>query len=106
MADAVACVGSNEASTMPIYNTPKGGLFGGPFDSSGLDPNTRAVMMDSRWTTSYGGSTPAAVIPYAFPASSAPYLAVAGYPDWVPLLSFSALNQFQQAAVQAGFGLV
>ena len=42
-----------------VYGTPKGNLYGGPFDSSGLDPNVRATLIDYRWTTAFGGDTAA-----------------------------------------------
>src|SRR5262245_3750694 len=48
-----------------VFNTPKGGLFGGPFNSTALDPNVRATLMDFRWATSFGGSQPATRISYA-----------------------------------------
>ena len=42
------------------FTTPKGGLFGGAFDSSGVDdPNVLAQLMDYRWVTELGGDTPA-----------------------------------------------
>ncbi len=94
------------ASTSSVYDTPKGGLYGGPFDSSGLEANVRAVLMDQRWTTSYGGSVAATNIPYAFPTSRADYLVVPGYPDVASVFTFTELNDFQKDAVRAAFGLV
>src|SRR4026207_856395 len=41
-----------------IYSTPKGGLYGGPLDLAGLDPNVQATLMGYRWTPSFGGSDP------------------------------------------------
>jgi hypothetical protein len=52
---------------------PKGGLFGGPFDSTGLDYNTRALLIDFRWTTSNDGPQPATTIPYSFPTQTSDY---------------------------------
>ena len=52
-----------------IYSTPKGGLYGGPLDPAGLDPNVQATLMGFRWTTSFEGSQPATTIHYSFPTS-------------------------------------
>src|SRR5262245_7723529 len=89
-----------------VFNTPKGGLFGGPFNSSGLDPNVRATLMDFRWATSFGGSQPATRISYAFPQSANDYLAVAGYPAAALLGTFAAVTATQQSAVLSALGLV
>ncbi|MBR0649708.1 DUF4114 domain-containing protein [Roseomonas terrae] len=100
------------AEIEPVYSEPKGGLYGGHFDSSGLDPNVRAVMMDERWTTSYGGSEAATVITYAFPTQASDYLnAPGGYPPADPdaehpAYSFAPINEIQIEAVRAAFGLV
>src|SRR4051812_18433439 len=88
-----------------VFNTPKGGLFGGAFDSSGLDPDVRAVLADQRWTTSFGGTTPPAVIPFAFPSTANDYLAAAGYPEWFSLQSFAPLTNGQKNAVRTAFNL-
>ena len=45
-----------------IYSTPKGGLYGGPLDPAGLDPNLQATLMGFRWATTFGGSDPATTI--------------------------------------------
>ncbi|MFG1466295.1 DUF4114 domain-containing protein [Xanthobacter sp. DSM 24535] len=87
-----------------IFTTPKGGLYGGPFDSSALDPNVRAVLMDYRWTTVFDGATAATTIPYSFPTSEADYTVVPGYPD--PVTGFGALTAIQKDAVRTGFALV
>ena len=63
-----------------IFNTPKGGLYGGAFNSTGLDPNVRAVMMDYRWTTSFDGSATAPTMNYSFPTQASDYTEVPGYP--------------------------
>lgn len=102
-----------------IFNTPKGGLYGGSFDSSGLDPNTRAVMMDERWTTSYGGSEAATVITYAFPTVVTDYTDIpGGYPagdpgepaddddDESPVTTFAPASELQKQAALAAMGLV
>jgi serralysin len=97
---------SDTRDTATVIDTPKGNLFGGPFNSTGLDPNVRAVLMDYRWTTTFGGSQPATTITYAFPTSKNDYLAVPNYPAAGNLTSFQPLTDIQKAAVKAGFGLV
>ena len=64
------------------FTSPKGGLYGGSFDSSGItDPNVRALLMDSRWI-SKPGDAPTTKITYAFPEVVTDYTDVAGgYPD-------------------------
>lgn len=100
-----------------IYTTPKGGLYGGSFDSTGLDPNTRAVMMDERWTTAYGGTEAATVITYAFPTVVTDYTGVpGGYPvpqpdeddevDDDPVDTFALATAWQTAGALAAMGLV
>jgi serralysin len=103
-----------------IYSSAKGGLYGGSFDSSGLDANTRAVMMDERWTTTYGGSEAASVITYAFPTLVTDYTnAPDGYPtsadpseptddddDENPLDTFAPATELQKAAAVVAMGLV
>jgi Ca2+-binding RTX toxin-like protein len=89
-----------------IYTTPKGGIYGGTFDSTGLDPNVRAVMMDNRWTTTYGGAVAVTQITYAFPTSASDYTVVPGYPDEGNAGTFKPVTAAQQVAVQAAFGLV
>lgn len=102
-----------------IFTGAKGGLYGGSFDSSDLDANTRAVMMDERWTTSFGGSEAASVITYAFPTLVTDYTgAPDGYPtsdpgepgddddDENPLDTFAPASNLQKAAAVAAMGLV
>lgn len=89
-----------------VFNTPKGGLFGGPFNSTGLDPNVRAVIMDFRWTTAFGGSQPATTITYAFPTSKNDYLVVPNYPAADEVASFQPLTEIQKSAVHTAFNLV
>src|SRR5262245_30105737 len=86
------------------YTSAKGGLYGGYFDSSGLESNVRATVMDERWVKSSGD--PATTITYAFPTSTADYLVVPNYPEFALLLTFSPLTQNQKNAALAGFGLV
>lgn len=90
-----------------IFSLPKGGLYSGAYDSSALDPNIRAVMMDYRWTTSYLGSEAASVITYAFPTSTTDYTSVAGgYPDTSLLATFQPVTANQKAAILSAFALV
>ncbi|WP_127090664.1 M10 family metallopeptidase [Aquabacter cavernae] len=90
-----------------IFSLPKGGLYSGSIDTSTLDPNTRAVMMDYRWTTSYGGDEAATVATYAFPTSTTDYTNVAGgYPAPNLLTGFQEVTDAQKAAVKTAFDLV
>ncbi|WP_439613428.1 M10 family metallopeptidase C-terminal domain-containing protein [Reyranella sp.] len=89
-----------------VYNTPKGGLYGGPFDSSGLDPNVRAIVMDYRWTTTYGGDTAATLATFSFPQSAQDYLVVPGYPAVEEVSEFAPMNQYEQEAARIAFNLV
>lgn len=102
-----------------IVDGAKGGIYGGSFDSSGLDPNTRAVMIDQRWTTSFGGDTPTTVITYAFPTTTDAYTNTpGGYPadsdsdedddddGGDPFAGFTPLTEIQMDAVRTAFGLV
>lgn len=89
-----------------IFSTPKGGLYGGPLDPSGLDPNVQATLMGYRWTTSFGGSQPAITIHYSFPTSVDNYNAVPSYPSQTELNTFEPVTAFQKAAVQTGLNLV
>ncbi len=101
-----------------IADGAKGGLYGGTFDSSGLDPNIRAVMVDLRWTTSFGGDEAATVISYAFPTTTDAYLNTpGGYPvdggsdeddddGDDPFAGFTPLTDIQVDAVRSAFGLV
>ncbi|MEP9376244.1 DUF4114 domain-containing protein [Aquabacter sp. CN5-332] len=90
-----------------VFSLPKGGLYGGAFDSSSLDPNIRSVMMDYRWTTSYGGLQAATTITYSFPTSATDYTnAAGGYPGSQVLNTFQELTAAQKAAVHTAFDLV
>ena len=89
-----------------IFDTAKGGLYGGPFDISSLDPNVRALLMDYRWTTSFDGSVPATTMTYAFPTSTSDYSKVPGYPWSAALSTFAPLTDSQKAAVIVGVDLV
>lgn len=101
-----------------IDDGAKGGIYGGPFDSSGLDANIRAVMVDLRWTTSFGGDEAATVISYAFPTTTDAYLNTpGGYPvdggseeddddGDDPFAGFTPLTDIQVDAVRSAFGLV
>ncbi|MBW6396966.1 DUF4114 domain-containing protein [Roseomonas sp. HJA6] len=101
-----------------IDDGAKGGIYGGTFDSSGLDANIRAVMVDLRWTTSFGGDEAATVISYAFPTTTDAYLNTpGGYPvdggsdeddddGDDPFAGFTPLTDIQVDAVRSAFGLV
>lgn len=87
-------------------DTAKGGLFSGPFNSTGLDANVRALLIDFRWTTSFGGSQPATTISYFFPQQASDFTGVAGYPAASQIATFQPLTANQQAAVHTAFDLV
>ncbi|MDB5486996.1 MAG: zinc-dependent metalloprotease [Reyranella sp.] len=89
-----------------VYDTPKGGLYGGPFDSSGLDPNVRALLMDYRWTTVFDGNTAATQATFSFPTSTQDYLVVPGYPRVEQVAEFSPMNDIEKAASRIAFDLV
>jgi serralysin len=89
-----------------LYSTAKGGLYGGPLDLAGLDPNVQATLMGYRWTTSFGGSQPATTIHYSFPTSVDNYKAVPGYPSTTELNTFQPVTEFQKAAVHTGLNLI
>ena len=89
-----------------VYNTPKGGLYGGAFDSSGLDANVRAILMDYRWTTTYGGDTAATLANFSFPQSAQDYLVVPGYPAVEEVSEFSPMNEIEKTASRIAFDLV
>ncbi len=89
-----------------VYDTSKGGLYGGPFDSSGLDPNVRSLLMDYRWTTEYGGSVAATRATFSFPTSAQDYLVVEGYPRVWQVSEFAPMNQYEQEATRIAFNLV
>jgi len=85
----------------------KGGLWSGPFKSFDVDPNTRAQLLDIRWTTTDGGSVPATRIPYAFPTHESDYTDVpGGYPSPKLLVGFAELSPEQKTAVRFTFDLV
>ena len=89
-----------------IYSTPKGGLYGGPLDLAGLDPNVQATLMGYRWATSFGGSQAATTIHYSFPTSADTYKTTPTYPSSTELTTFEPVTTFQKAAVQTGLNLV
>jgi serralysin len=95
-----------DSSSSSVFNMPKGGLFSGAFDSTGLDANVRAVLMDFRWTTTLGGSLPATTISYFFPQQASDYTRVAGYTSATQIASFQPLTADQQAATRTTFDLV
>ncbi len=85
----------------------KGGLWSGPFNSIGFDPNTRALLIDVRWTTTNGGSIPATQIPYSFPTQASNYSDVpGGYPAPGLLAGFAELTPEQKTAARFSLDLV
>ena len=85
----------------------KGGLWGGTFNSIGVDPNTRALLLDLLWVTTDGGSIPATRIPYSFPTQATDYTDVpGGYPSPNLLVGFSEVSPEQKTAVRFTFDLV
>lgn len=101
-----------------IVDGAKGGIYGSTFDSTGLEANVRAVMVDLRWATSFGGDEPASVITYAFPTSTDAYTNTpGGYPvdggsdeddddGGNPFEGFAPLTDIQIDATRSAFGLV
>jgi serralysin len=71
-----------------VFSRAKGGLYGGPVDTTGLDPNVVAQLMGYRWATSFEGTQPAATITYAFPSSTAAYMSDPTYPSTNDLATF------------------
>lgn len=74
----------SDVDPVPVPDTgiiPKGGLYGGPYDSTALDRNIRAVLADVRWTLEYGGSEAATVISYSFPTLEEYGAGYEGEPD-------------------------
>jgi Domain of unknown function (DUF4114)/RTX calcium-binding nonapeptide repeat (4 copies)/Pregnancy-associated plasma protein-A len=97
---------ANDEETSTVDGIAKGGLFGGPFDSSGLDPNTRALLIDYRWTTSFNGPDAATTISYAFPTQVSDYGPAAAYAAPKSLVGFAPLTDNQKAAELTAFDLV
>lgn len=51
------------ATPTTVYNTPKGGAYGGPISPpADLAPNVRALLMDYRWATAFNGPIPASAL--------------------------------------------
>lgn len=93
--------------TQANISDPKGGLFSGAYDSRGLDPNVRAVMMDYRWTTTLGGTEPAHTFTYAFASGPSDYTNVpGGYVGPSQATAATELSASQKQAVLTVFGLV
>lgn len=89
-----------------VFNTPKGGLFGGFFNGTTVaDPNVAALIMDYRWTTASLGTEPATTIKYAFPQSASDYN-IFPSPNTVNPVSHVPINDIQKAAVLTTFGLI
>jgi hypothetical protein len=89
-----------------VFNTPKGGLYGGFFNGATVaDPNVAALIMDYRWTTTSLGTEPATTIKYAFPQSASDYK-IFPSPNTVDPVSSVPINDIQKAAVLTTFGLI
>ena len=58
----------------------KGGLDGGFLDTFGIEYNTRALLIDARWTTTPNGQTTPTVMTYAFTKQASDYNAAPNYP--------------------------
>ena len=85
--------------TATDITSPKGGSFGGQFaPPAGLDPNTLAILMNSRWTTAAGGATAATNLTYAFPGAKTDYTSVATYPQLAEVAISSPLSAEQRQA--------
>ncbi len=99
---------ASDEQTSGIVSTPKGGLYGGVFDPTGLgiDPNALALIIDARWTTTFNGPNPATTIPYAFPTQASDYTAGTNYPSPQLLTGFAVLTPDQMAASKTSFDLV
>jgi hypothetical protein len=99
---------ASDEQTSGIVSTPKGGLYGGLFDPTGLgiDSNALALLIDARWTTSFNGPNPATTIPYAFPTQVSDYTVVPNYPSPQFLTGFAPATANQQAAVKTAFDLL
>jgi Ca2+-binding RTX toxin-like protein len=89
-----------------VFNTPKGGLYGGFFNGATVaDPNVAAIIMDYRWATTSLGTEPATTIKYAFPQSKSDYN-IFPSPNIVDPVSNVPINDIQKAAVLTTFGLI
>ena len=99
---------ASDAETSGIVSTPKGGVYGGVFDPTGLgiDPNALALIIDARWTTAFNGPNPATTMPYAFPTQASDYTAGTNYPAAQLLTGFAPLTPDQMAASITSLDLV
>jgi len=89
-----------------VFDTPKGGLYGGFFNGATVaDPNVAALIMDYRWTTTSLGTDQAMTIKYAFPQSASDYK-IFPAPNTVDPVAHVPINDIQKAAVLTTFGLV
>jgi hypothetical protein len=95
-----------DPSDSMIFNRAKGGLFSGPFDSTGLDANVRSLLLDYRWTTTFNGSQPATTISYFFPQQASDYTDIEGYSPPKGFEPFRPATAQQEAATRMAFDLV
>jgi serralysin len=89
------------------YTGPKGNLYGGPFDSTDkhIDLNTRALLINVRWTTTPDGQISPTTMTYFFPQSKTDYTVVDGYPVKY-LTGFNRVTDEQESAIKTAFALV
>ena len=89
-----------------VFNTAKGGLFGGFFNGATVgDPNVAAIIMDYRWVTTFQGTTAPTTIKYAFPQSPSDY-DISPTPNSVNPVGQLPVTDFQKAAILTSFGLI
>ena len=84
----------------------KGGLDGGFLDTFGIEYNTRALLIDARWTTTPNGQTTPTVMTYAFTKQASDYNAAPNYPAQNLLVGFAELSADQKTAVRTALDLV
>ena len=84
----------------------KGGLDGGFFDTFGIEYNTRALLIDARWTTAPSVQTTPTVMTYAFPKQVTDYTEAPNYPNQNLLAGFAELSADQKLAVRSALDLV
>jgi len=83
----------------------KGGNYAGTFKSyTVVDPNVRALLSDSYWTSDAAGTTAATQFTYFFPTEASQY--PANYVDSSGLAAFKPSTTVQQAAAVIGFKLI
>ena len=84
----------------------KGGLDGGFLDTFGVEYNTRALLIDARWTTTPNGQTTPTVMTYAFTKDVSDYTAAPNYSAQNLLVGFAEVTSEQKIAVRTALDLV